>query len=137
MDILGIKILEKCKDGGPESPVDAYVLVECKALFSLLVLKFNKGRRETYHNHAFDALTWFIKGSMVEERLTGDLVKLTPYCRSLVPKFTKRDNMHRVKAYENSWCLTLRGAWRDTWQEYNEQTGTRISLTHGRVECQD
>lgn len=57
--------LVKKKDGGPESPVDAYFLVELKGLFSIALLKFNKGCREAFHSHAFDAWTWFLSGDLV------------------------------------------------------------------------
>ena len=56
-----MKLFSKCKDGGKESPVDGYFLIECKGLFSVALLKFNKGGREAYHTHAFDAYTWFLK----------------------------------------------------------------------------
>ena len=61
-----MRILQKTKDGGKESTVDAYFLIELKGWFSVALLKFNKGSRVNYHSHAFDALTWFIKGDMVE-----------------------------------------------------------------------
>jgi hypothetical protein len=51
-----MKFLSKCKDGGPESPVTAYVLVEIKSLFSVMLLHFS-GTREAFHSHAFNALT--------------------------------------------------------------------------------
>ena len=68
-----MKLFSKCKDGGKESPVDAYFLIECKGLFfSVALLKFNKGGREAYHTHAFDAYTWFLKGDLVEEDVSGE-----------------------------------------------------------------
>lgn len=103
-----MKFLTKCKDGGPESPVDAYVLVEIKGLFSIMLLKFNKGQREAFHTHA---LTWFLSRKMQEEKIGGEVHQ---YQRSLVPKVTRKDNNHRVK---DSWCFTLRGPWQDTWTE--------------------
>ena len=131
-----MKFLEKCKDGGPESPVDAYFLLEIKGLCSIGLLKFNKGRREKFHTHAFNALTWFLKGNLEEERiyeLQGELWnQYTPYKKSIFPKVTKKHNLHRVKAREDSWCLTLRGRWQDTWTEYSKQSGKTTTLTHGR-----
>ena len=122
--------LNKAKDGGPDSPVDAYFLFEIKPLFSIALLKFNKGRRESYHNHAFNALTWFLKGAMYEEDIKGGFYK---YKRSLLPKITKRDKYHRVIAHEDSWCFTIRGPWDKTWKEYNPTTDKEITLTNGRV----
>lgn len=124
-----IKLLTKCKDGGPESPVDAYFLIEWKSVFSVALLIFNKGKREAYHTHAFNALTWFIRGDLEEQQFGCPLKK---YKRSFLPKITKKDNLHRVKAYKDSWCITLRGPWQKTWTEYCEVNNRVTVLTHGR-----
>jgi len=47
-----MRLFQKAKDGGPESPVDGYFLIEIKSLFSIALLKFNNGGRENYHTHA-------------------------------------------------------------------------------------
>jgi len=117
----------KAKDGGSESPVDAYFLIEMKGLFSIAILKFNKGRRESFHTHAFSAFTWFIKGNLEEEKFDGTKIK---YTKNLIPKLTKKDNNHRVKALEDSWCLTIRGPWNEFWTE-DDATHT-ITLTNHR-----
>jgi hypothetical protein len=124
-----MKLLKKAKDGGPESPVDAYFLLEIKSLFSIALLKFNKGGREAYHNHAFHASTWFLKGELLEEDLDGSTYR---YARSIIPKVTKRSKFHRVKAFSDSWCLTVRGPWLNYWQEYSTATEEFTTLTHGR-----
>ena len=126
-----MKFLTKCKDGGPESPVDAYFLFEIKGLCSVALLKFNKGKREQYHTHAFHALTWFLKGDLVEEQIS-DRLEYKKYTKSLIPKLTTKWNLHRVKANEDSWCFTIRGPWCDTWTEYNEKSKVTTTLTHGR-----
>jgi hypothetical protein len=122
-----MRLLQKAKDGGSESPVDAYFLIEIKSLFSIALLKFNKGGRENYHSHAFNALTWFICGNLIEQDVSGELYIYFP---SLVPKVTKRAKMHRVIASRDSWCLTLRGRWVDTWTEFDGKKV--ITLTRGR-----
>jgi len=124
-----MRLLQKAKDGGSNSPVDAYFLIEIKNLFSIALLKFNKGGREAFHTHAFNAYTWFLKGNLLEENEDGELY---PYEKSIIPKFTPREQSHRVRAFETSWCLTLRGPWTDTWTEYVELTNKRTTLTHGR-----
>jgi len=124
-----MRVLEKAKDGGPDSPVDAYFLIEIKSLFSIALLKFNKGGRENYHTHAFNALTWFLFGDLIEEDINKETYKYTP---SIIPKITKREKNHRVKANVNSWCLTLRGPWIDYWTEDNPKTKETITFTHGR-----
>lgn len=126
-----MRFLEKAKDGGRESTVDAYFLIEIKGLLSVALLRFSKGSRQNFHSHAFNALTWFLKGSMVEHRKHGAVEVAKKYKRTLLPKVTKRDNLHKVVANEVSWCLTLRGRWQDTWQEQTP-VGEVINLTHGR-----
>jgi len=121
--------MEKSKDGGPESPVDGFFVIEIKSLFSIAVLKFNKGCRETFHNHAFNALTWFLSGDMVEEDANGELL---PYRKSLLPKVTKREKMHRVIANRDSWAVTVRGPWSKYWNEYDKKEDKETTLTHGR-----
>lgn len=122
-----MRFFEKVKDGGPTSPVDGYVLIELKGLFSIMLLKFNKGVRHAYHTHAFNAWTWFLSGEMIEESLDGEQLK---YTKALSPKTTLRNKNHRVRAIKDSWCFTIRGPWVSTWTEDLE--GSTITLTHGR-----
>jgi hypothetical protein len=122
-----MRFLSKTKDGGSNSPVDAYFLFEIKWLGSIALLKFNKGGREEFHNHAFHALTWFLKGHLLEQ--DADL-SLKEYTRSWFPKITKKSKLHRVKALRDSWCLTIRGPWEKTWYEYCD--GKKTTFTHGR-----
>lgn len=122
-----MKWFNKSKDGGPESPVDAYFLFEIKNFCSIAVLRFNKGSREAFHTHAFNALTWFLSGDMVEEKFDGTVTK---YTRSVIPKLTLRTNNHRVIAYKTSWCFNIRGPWAPTWTE--DSNGVTTTLSHGR-----
>lgn len=124
-----MRLFQKVKDGGSESPVDAYFLIEWKGLFSIALLKFNKGGRDNFHTHAFHALTWFIKGDMIEEDVDGSTYK---YKRSFLPKITKRSKNHRIKANKDSWCITFRGRWCNYWTEYNEEDDKTIILEQGR-----
>jgi hypothetical protein len=122
----------KRKDGGPKSPVTFYG-IEIKSLFSIGFLKFERGGREEFHTHAFDAYTWFLAGNMREERiLDWYSTDITKYKRSLKPKFTSRDNLHRVSAKKESWCFTIRGPWINYWYEYNRDSQQYTRLTHGR-----
>lgn len=124
-----MRLFQKTKDGGPESPVDAYFLCEFKSLFSIALLKFKEGKREAFHNHAFNACTWLLKGDMIEEESDGETTK---YKFSIIPKITTRSKLHRVKALTDSWCFTIRGPWKKTWKEYDEKTDETTVLTHGR-----
>lgn len=116
-------------DGGKDSGVKAYFLLECKFLFSIGILHFKKGSREAYHNHAFNALTWWVKGKVTEIKLNGEEKDYSP---SLKPKFTSRDNFHKVMAHEDTFALTFRGPWNDTWKEFRKDK--YVTLTHGRKE---
>ena len=129
MSKLVSHFFSKAKDGGKESPVDAYFLIEMKGLFSVALLKFNKGGREAYHTHAFDAFTWFLKGDLIEQDVNGDEYV---YKRSFIPKLTKKAKNHRVMANKDSWCFTIRGKWQKEWTEYNEKTNTTTVLSGGR-----
>jgi hypothetical protein len=130
-------------DGGKDSGVTAYFLIEWKVLFSIGILHFKKGSREAYHTHAFNALTWWLKGKVTEAKLNagfksnGELINKSEditqeYKPSLIPKFTSRSNFHKVIAHEDTYALTFRGSWRNTWVEF--KTNKIINLTHGRKE---
>ena len=122
-------ILNNKPDGGNDSGVTSWGL-ELKGLFSIVLLKFEPNNRENYHSHAFNALTWFIKGKLTE--VTQGIYGGYIYRRSFTPKFTPRSCLHRVLASKDSWCFTIRGPWVDKWEEYNPNTRKWITLTHGR-----
>lgn len=126
-----MRFLSYTKDGGKDSTVDAFVLIEIKSLFTIAFLRFNKGSRVNFHSHAFHALTWFLKGDMVEVDIDGTV---KPYHASFKPKVTLRSKFHKVIAKKVSWCFTLRGAWDDTWEEYDPVSDSHILLTHKRIE---
>jgi hypothetical protein len=118
-----------CKrtDGGDKSGVTAYFLIEWKILFSIGLLKFNKGSREAFHSHAFNALTWWIKGCVTEVKIDGTQ---TDYSASFKPKYTSRANTHKVISHKTTYALTFRGPWSDTWKEV--RNGKEVILTHSR-----
>jgi hypothetical protein len=114
-------------DGGKDSGVTGYFLIEFKMLFSIGILHFKQGSREAFHNHAFNALTWWLKGNVTEVKLDGTKKDFGP---SLKPKYTSRDNFHKVVAHEDTYALTIRGPWVDKWKEYRKDK--YVTLTHGR-----
>lgn len=122
-----MKFFNRSKDGGPSSPVDAFFLFEIKSIGSVALLRFNKGGREAYHTHAFNAWTWFICGELVEQDYSGEEYQ---YKRSILPKKTPKEKNHRVLAKKTSWCFTIRGPWEETWTEHRD--GEKVTLTHGR-----
>ena len=126
-----MRFLQRTKDGGKDSTVDAFFLFEIKGFASIALLRFNKGSRDNFHSHAFNARTWFLFGDMQEEVkcVNGYTRK---YKRSLLGKYTPWDTLHKVFAHKTSWCFTVRGKWRPTWEEYNEDTGDLTTLSYGR-----
>ena len=125
-----MKILSKGTDGGTKSNVTGFWLIEAKSLFSIVLLRFGKGSRENYHNHAFNAITWFIKGEVDEEHVDGRILNWRP---SWKPKYTPRECFHKVFAKQTTWALSFRGPWDKTWKEYSPTKKEEIILTHGRV----
>lgn len=125
-----MKILYKGKDGGKESLVFGYWLVEIKQLFSIVLLNFKKGSREVFHNHAFHAISWIIKGELKEEMLDGSIIYYKPY---IIPIFTSRERFHRVFGEaDNTWVVSFRGPWLLKWNEYLPKDNKYITLTNGR-----
>lgn len=124
-----VKFFRKAKDGGPQSTVTGYWLVEIKSLFSIAILRFDHGSREEFHSHAFNALSWILKGRLTEEHLDG---RLDEHIRSWRPIVTLRNTFHRVFSEGTTWVLTFRGSWSKTWREYGRNGYT--TLAHGRQE---
>lgn len=129
--IVGIqKVGESGPDGGNDSGVTGYWLFESKNICSIAFLHFEKGTRENYHSHAFNAVTWFLWGEVEEQHLDGTIIR---WKGSLWPKFTSRSTFHRVNAVRDTWALTFRGPWQKEWEEYNPTSKEFTTLTHGRI----
>jgi len=114
-------------DGGKNSGVTGYFLIEWKPVFSIGILHFKKGSREAYHSHAFNAVTFWLHGSVTEEKIDGTNKN---FKGSIRPKHTARTNCHKVIAHKDTYALTFRGPWLDYW--YEIVNGCQINLTHGR-----
>ena len=124
-----MKFCKIMKDGGKESVVWGFFLVEIKSLFSIVILKFEDGSRDAYHNHAFHAFSWVLRGKLKEEHIDKPTNHIFP---SWVPFLTKRDCFHKVTSFGNTYALTFRGPWAKTWNEYHPQTDEHITLSDGR-----
>ncbi len=129
MKPLRFKLLWGHKDGGPESEVRCWG-IEIKALFSILLLEFTPNTREAYHSHAFNSVSWLLRGGLVEDRVEPTRTTHV-YIAGLSPIVIKRADMHKVwGVFPKNWVLSLRGPWKDTWQD--GQPGDSKTLTHGR-----
>ena len=127
-----MKLFEKAKDGGPESTVWGYFLIEIKWLFSIVLLKFEGKSRHAYHSHAFNAISWVLKGRLEEEHYRTYYNNNFVYKPSLEPVLTFRDTFHKVDATNPTWVLSFRGPWSKTWKEYSNEAG-EVTLAEGRV----
>lgn len=133
-----MKLLHYGKDGGPDSTVWGFWLIEWKPVFSVALLCFEDGSREAFHDHAFNSFSWLLKGNLKEyifdhsDTHCGTIL----YYPSIKPIRTARSRMHKVASKGRSWVLTFRGPWKDTWQEWLPKEQRHRTLTHGRIECQ-
>jgi hypothetical protein len=129
-----MKILSIAKDGGPQSNTTGYWLLEIKWLFSIVLLRFSKGTRENFHNHAFNAISWVLFGTLLEERkLPYDIFSYKYLLSSLMPIITTKNNLHRgYGVSDNTRVLSFRGPWNLTWKEWVPKFNTYVFLTNGR-----
>lgn len=128
-----MKFLFKAKDGGEESKVTGYWLFESKRWGSVALLRFDKGSREAYHTHAFNAVSWVLRGQLREYVRRGVRMDMLPSFR---PIYTPRNRFHKVVGIaDTTWALSFRGPWLDKWKEFLPNTGENITLTHGRKQC--
>lgn len=132
-----VKVFETTKDGGAESTVWAHWLFEIKGLCSVVLLRFEDGSREAYHEHAFNCVSWVLRGRLVEFVLPSDITcpdTVNVYPASLRPVVTLRSTFHKVVSDGRAWVLSFRGPWAKTWREYVPGENRFARLTHGRRE---
>lgn len=142
-----MKFLDVTKDGGPDSTVWAHWLIEIKGLFSIVFLRFEDGSRDAYHSHAFNSISWVLRGFLIETFFPrcvkeGRCKEITEACSPLVhlchfpsvfPVVTRRSTTHKVTSEGRTWVLSLRGPWSKEWREILPD-GKVVTLTHGRKE---
>lgn len=142
-----MKFLSFGKDGGPRSTVWGFWLLEIKALFSIVLLRFAPGTRDAYHEHAFDAIS-LVWGELEEHHLLGTAeareARVVRHRSILgIPAVvrTYRDTFHKTVSVGTTYALSFRGPWAKTWrefvpftnkEEYVKGEGYR-TLTNGRV----
>jgi hypothetical protein len=127
-----MKIFYKGKDGGQYSTVWGYWLVEIKSLFSIVLLKFEDGSREAYHEHAFNCVNWVLKGELKEQFFPLFIKPNRKHIPRIRPFMVKRKDFHKVSSKGTTWVLSFRGPWTNTWKEYDEKTNKVYTLTNGR-----
>lgn len=126
------KLFFKRKDGGAESTSTGYWLIEWKSVFSIVVLKFEGLSREAYHSHAFEAVSWLLRGKLRENFRDCTQRLIQP---SLLPFRTHKVPMHKVDSLAPvSWAVSFRGPWDSTWKDMAESDGVVKTLTNGRKE---
>lgn len=125
-----MKLFRRAKDGGPKSTATGYWLVELKRLFSIVLLRFDDGTRDEYHDHAFNSWNWVLKGEVQEEFPLGN--EPITYRPSWKPILTRRATCHRVRSKGTTWVLSIRGPWSRYWHEWDAKKGKLTTLTWGR-----
>ncbi len=132
------KFFFKSKDGGPDSNVTGYWLIESKRFFSVVLLRFDAGSREAFHDHAFNAWSLVLGGLLKEVSIltryrTGEKVQVTNFLRPGMFVKTARERLHKVYGMDDhTWVLSLRGPWKPTWIEYFDKEDRTVTLTNGR-----
>lgn len=126
-----MKLFSYGKDGGPYSTVWGFWLIEIKALFSIVLLCFENGSREAFHEHAFNCVSWVLGGELWERHFDGRVVIYVPSFR---PVITRRSTFHKVTSHGRTWVISFRGPWANTWREYLPNERRTATLTHGRRE---
>jgi hypothetical protein len=132
-----VKLLTTTKDGGAKSTVWAHWLFELKSLASVVLLRFEDGSREAYHEHAFDCISWVVRGELEEHVLAQDVTgpdTVNRYPASWRPVITRRNTFHKVVSHGRTWVISFRGPWADTWREFIPSERRFARLTHGRRE---
>jgi hypothetical protein len=125
-----MRFFSKAPDGGEKSGVTGYFLLEIKSIFSIVLLHFKvQDNRERAHNHAFNAITIWLKGQVIEENLNGDW----KVYKAGDIKFTPRSMFHRIVPKGSAWAISFRGPWQNYWYEWRKGQGM-VKLTHGRKE---
>ncbi len=123
------------KDGGVESTVWGFWLFEIKWLASVVLLRFEDGTRDAYHEHAFNAISWILTGGGLLERFRPARGEDRPpllHEPSWRPILTRRSDFHQVESFGRTWALSFRGPWSRTWQEYLPDTDQVVTLANGR-----
>jgi len=123
-----MKLLTYGKDGGAHSTVWGFWFVEAKRACSVVLLRFENGTRDAHHDHAFNSVSWLLKGRLVERHLNGRVQIHRP---NLWPIVTKRSTFHQVESVGRSWVLSFRGPWSSTWHEHTKEEGV-YTLSSGR-----
>lgn len=124
-----MKIFTKRHDGGLDSGVTGYWLIECKSLFSIVLLRFLPSTKEAYHSHAFNAITWWIKGTATEEFPNKPSIIWKPSFRW---KVTPKTNIHRYRVEKPAWAISIRGPWETYWKEVQENK-TVVFTKHRQI----
>jgi hypothetical protein len=126
-----LKLFHFGKDGGHDSTVWGFWLIEIKSLFSVALLVFEDGSRDAFHSHAFNSVSWVLRGALAEWHLAG---QVNTHRGSLKPVVTKRNTFHKVVSHGRTYVLTFRGPWAQTWREWLPRERRFRTLISGRKE---
>jgi hypothetical protein len=102
------------------------------------------GSREAYHSHAFNAVSWVLKGQLTEHPIAWTYypvrqfmeLPVNIYRRCFRPVHTPRNMMHKVESAGDTWVISFRGPWTKKWMEYLPEEHRFVTLTNGREELE-
>ena len=61
--------------GGITQIIDTYYLIEIKSAFSICLIKYHTGENRVFRTSPYLALTWFIKGEIIDQTLNFEWKK--------------------------------------------------------------
>jgi hypothetical protein len=127
-----MKFLTITKDGGEESTVlGLHADRGQKPIQRDPAAVFEDGSRDAYHSHAFNCISWVLRGRLEEERIGWDAPGKYVHEAGAKPVLTARTHLHKVVSVGRTWVLTFRGPWAKTWTEVLPG-GIGVTLANGR-----
>lgn len=121
-----------------EQLVSEHTLLEWKPLFSIKLFNFHRtdGSQDRFHTHAFNAISFLLKGNYIEEVIEDGRVVRLNRNRSRV-LFIPADQYHRITRSAGCRTLLITGPWGAEFKELRSVDGYQfqeVTLGEGRVD---
>lgn len=121
-----------------EQLVSEHTLLEWKPLFSIKLFYFHPstGVQDRFHTHAFNAVSFLLKGSYIEEVIKdGYVVRMNRNRRRML--CIPAGQYHRITRSLGRRTLLITGPWGDTFKELRHVEGNQfqeVLVGEGRVD---
>lgn len=118
---MKIVFMKKKKIDLGDQSVTELTILEYKKLFSIKLFKFHKssGKQDRFHTHAFNALSFLIKGDYTEEIIKDNKIMKCRRNRSRI-LYIPKDSYHRITKSDSCYTLLLTGPWGGEFKELRE-----------------